>query len=223
MSRSTQAGTRAEILDAADTLFGERGFDGATTREIAEACGVNKALIHYHFAGKDDLFRAVLDRYYEKLDVALQAAVLSTGDMRERLWRIVDTYLDFLGNNGSFSRMVQREAAGGRHIDRIVARMVPIFARGVDLVRQGYPASRSGDLAAPQVLVSFYGMAVTYFTYSTVLESLLGQSPLSEQSIAERKRHLRRMLDLVIDALEADATGAPSRPGPRRRRARRDR
>ena len=54
---------RDQILEAADHLFGEYGFDATATRHIAERCGVNKALIHYHFSNKQGLFEAVLDRY----------------------------------------------------------------------------------------------------------------------------------------------------------------
>ena len=56
--------TRQRILEAADGLFGELGFDVTTTRDIAERSGVNKALIHCHFGTKDDLLEALLDGYY---------------------------------------------------------------------------------------------------------------------------------------------------------------
>jgi AcrR family transcriptional regulator len=216
MSGNSQSSARAGILEAADVLFGERGFDGTSTREIAESCGVNKALIHYHFAGKDDLFRAVLDRYYERLDAALQNALASANGGRERLHRVVDVYVDFLAANRNFSRMVQREAAGGKHLDRIVARMAPIFARGIEVLSRDFPATTAGELSGPQLLLSFYGIVVSYFTYAPVLEALLKESPLTEPNITRRKRHLRRMLDLVADALEAEAAAAAK---PARRKA----
>jgi AcrR family transcriptional regulator len=43
------------ILEAADELFAEVGFDATTTREIATRAGVNEALIHYHYEGRDEL------------------------------------------------------------------------------------------------------------------------------------------------------------------------
>jgi AcrR family transcriptional regulator len=198
-------GARAEILRAADELFGEIGFEATTTREIAQSCGVNKALIHYHFAGKQDLFRAVLDRYYEKLDATLRKALLEEeGSVRDQLWHVVDIYVDFLTANRNFSRIVQREAAGGKHLDRVVSRMVPIFERGVDLLQREYPRAGDGEFSGAQLLISFYGMVVSYFTYSPVLEGLLPEPPLTQGSLELRKRHLRRMLDLVVDTLEAE-------------------
>jgi AcrR family transcriptional regulator len=203
---------RADILEAADHLFGRIGFDAASTREIAEASGVNKALIHYHFGNKDELFGAVLDRYYGELDTALRGALTQPGSVRGRLARVLDVYLDFLADHPSFSRIVQREAAGGRHLERIVGHMTPLFATAVTLITSAYPTTASGPLAAPQLLLSFYGMVVSSFTYGPVLERLRGASVSAGEALAHRKQHLRHMLDLIADALEASE---PSTPRPR--------
>lgn len=55
-------GTRAAILDAAETVFAEAGFAGASMRAIAQRAGVNQPLIHYHFESKDRLYAEVIDR-----------------------------------------------------------------------------------------------------------------------------------------------------------------
>ena len=196
------ASTRERILEAADDLFGRMGFDAATTREIAEQSEVNKALIHYHFKNKEGLLASVLDRYYERLAETLLDA-LRTGDgLRERMQRLVDAYVDFLSQNRNFNRIVQREASGGKHVEKISAHMVPLFELGITLIQRAYPATSSGEMAAEQLLVSFYGMVITYFTYSRLLEQLMGADPLSDKNLAFRKLHLRRMIDVIVKAVE---------------------
>ena len=54
------AETRAGILDAAERLFAERGFDATPTSAIAEAAGVPKGLLFYYFATKSQLLRALV-------------------------------------------------------------------------------------------------------------------------------------------------------------------
>jgi AcrR family transcriptional regulator len=54
--------TEAAILDAAERVFAEQGFHGATTRAIAEAAGANAALIHYYFDNKETLYETVIAR-----------------------------------------------------------------------------------------------------------------------------------------------------------------
>ncbi len=202
---------RADILNAADELFGQLGFNAASTREIAQSCGVNKALIHYHFNTKDELFGAVLDRYYDKLDAALRKALEGRGTMQARLARTLDGYVDFLADNPSFSRIIPREASGGKHLDRIVARTLPIFEMGIAWLDHEFPATAGAELSAPQLIMSFYGMVVSTFTYAPVLEELLGTSPLSARNLKLRKRHLHRMLDLVMESIRAEAAATKPR------------
>lgn len=197
------ADTRTMILDAADRLFGEAGFDAATTREIAELSGVNKALIHYHFGSKEELLGSTLDRYYERLAQAVSASLRDQVGLRARLISLIDTYVDFLNQNRNFCRIVQREASGGKHIERIRSHMVPLFGLGVALIDNTFPPeNRPPELAAHHLLMSFYGMIVSYFTYSDVFSHLVADDPLSSEGINVRKRHLHLMLDAILSVVE---------------------
>jgi AcrR family transcriptional regulator len=53
--------TRAEILDVAAELFGERGYDATSLREIAERLGISKAALYYHFSSKQEILRALVE------------------------------------------------------------------------------------------------------------------------------------------------------------------
>lgn len=54
--------TRERILDTAEELFAERGFDGTSIRDVTAQAGVNLAAVHYHFHSKEALLAAVLQR-----------------------------------------------------------------------------------------------------------------------------------------------------------------
>ena len=190
------------------------GYDAATTREIAEQSGVNKALIHYHFGSKEALLEIILERYYLQLTSALGDAIQGGGRFRERTRKLIDAYTDFLDEHRNFTRTVLREASGGRHVERVRGFMVPIFKMGMDFMHDEFPHTRSGDFSAEQLLVSFYGMIISYFTYRDVLGFLTGKDPMSKKELERRKKHLYRMLDMVEEALIADeqrASGAGSR------------
>src|SRR5579885_2556238 len=51
-----------KLLKAAEAVFAKRGFDGATTAEIARDAGVSKPTLHYYFRTKEDIYTSVLDR-----------------------------------------------------------------------------------------------------------------------------------------------------------------
>lgn len=67
--------TRAEILDAARTLFGAHGYDGTTIRMIAEAARVDSALVVRSFEGKDALFRAAVRWPWDPAETVPRVAV----------------------------------------------------------------------------------------------------------------------------------------------------
>jgi AcrR family transcriptional regulator len=70
--RETPVATKARILDAAETLFMEHGFEATSLRLITAAADANLAAVNYHFGSKEELFQAVLTR---RLDPMNQARV----------------------------------------------------------------------------------------------------------------------------------------------------
>jgi AcrR family transcriptional regulator len=63
--------TRDRLIAAATPLFSQRGFDGVSVKELADAAGVNVSLVSYHFGGKENLYRACLEQFgKERLAVA---------------------------------------------------------------------------------------------------------------------------------------------------------
>jgi AcrR family transcriptional regulator len=62
--------TRRRLLEAAERLFLDHGFDGTSLRMLTAAAGVNLAAVHYHFGGKEELFRAMLAARFDPLNRA---------------------------------------------------------------------------------------------------------------------------------------------------------
>ncbi len=77
-SREGTSGKQA-ILEAAERLFAERGFAATSMRDLAEAAGTSKALLHHHFGSKEELYQAVISqvvgRYTERQQAQLQPGV----------------------------------------------------------------------------------------------------------------------------------------------------
>lgn len=91
-TNSTQADERNErsepserILNQAASLFVQRGYDGISMREIAEACSLSKAGIYYHFKDKEDLFVALLNANLDQLTSLLAQACQDETSAHRRL------------------------------------------------------------------------------------------------------------------------------------------
>jgi len=83
--------TRARVLQAARTSFGDRGFDGATIRDIALRAGVDPALVHHYFGSKQQLFVAAMEFPF---DLALMVPRLLEGPHDELGGRFVRFFLE---------------------------------------------------------------------------------------------------------------------------------
>ncbi|MCH1625466.1 TetR/AcrR family transcriptional regulator [Ferdinandcohnia quinoae] len=81
---------RNEILDAADELFTQKGFDGTSTKDILEKVGIARGTLYYHFKSKEDIMDALIERHSDSL---LEAARIIATDksipLNERMIRTV--------------------------------------------------------------------------------------------------------------------------------------
>lgn len=81
---------RNEILDAADTLFAQKGFDGTSTNDILEKVGIARGTLYYHFKSKEDIMDALIDRYnIQHLGASRELAADRSIPVNERIIRVV--------------------------------------------------------------------------------------------------------------------------------------
>lgn len=85
MAHPVQDDTHGRILDAAVSLFAERGYGATSVREVCEAAGVTKPTLYYHFGSKEGLFRAIVDLHLGQLTRIIEEAVSTPGSLATRL------------------------------------------------------------------------------------------------------------------------------------------
>lgn len=91
---------RNEILDVADELFGQKGFDGTSTNDILEKVGIARGTLYYHFKSKEDIMDALIERYNAQiLGAAKEIAANKSIPINERIIRVVMA-INISGGNG---------------------------------------------------------------------------------------------------------------------------
>ena len=79
-----------EILDAAEMLFGSKGFDNTSTNDILSKVGIARGTLYYHFKSKEDILDAMIERMTERLmAAAVKIAKDESVDLLERLSRTI--------------------------------------------------------------------------------------------------------------------------------------
>jgi AcrR family transcriptional regulator len=97
---------RQQLLDAALEIFVAQGYHAAAMDDIAERAGVSKPVLYQHFPGKLDLYLALLDASTHALVGAVQTALASTTDNRQRVEATVAAYFDFVADQGGAFQLV---------------------------------------------------------------------------------------------------------------------
>ena len=116
--------TREAILEAARSIFGQRGYDGSTIRAIAAAAGVDPALVHHYFGNKDQLFLAAVQAPYDPRK--LLPTVL-TGDRAGLGERLVRTFLALWDSPaGTAGTALLRSAVGNEWTARLLREFLTI-------------------------------------------------------------------------------------------------
>jgi AcrR family transcriptional regulator len=156
MSKRSDA-TREKLFVAAVGLIGERGYHGTTVDDIVERAGVAKGTVYYHFAGKTELFQALLEDGLDKLSTAFREEVEANDDPREALRCIVHAELKFIHDYQAFSKLLMSELWRADRVWRealvllrshYVSCVQTVLARGVErgLFRADLDPQRTGSV-----------------------------------------------------------------------------
>jgi len=195
-----------QILHAAMQVFVEKGRHGARMQEIADRAGVNKAMLHYYFRSKDNLyatiFRMVLGRYARQFRLSID----TSADVETILRRFIDGFLEMLNRHPRLPMFIVRELSeGGAIVGRVVGEMIEegIFTVPRTMLHIIEERRDRGEIEnvddAVQFVVTLLGGCVYFF----IAEPLIGVIfPMEENDrdafVAARKEALFRHLYLGI-------------------------
>jgi AcrR family transcriptional regulator len=198
MTRRAQqsAATRERIVEAAAEAFAERGYRGASTREIAARAGTNQGLITYHFRSKDELWRAAAYRIFSALRTRLgrRLAALETKDLRERAREAIREYVRFAAAHPELFRMMVEE---GKHADARMHWLVDTHLKPIyeGFVRFGTAFGGGFDASLlPHAYYVLAGAGSLIFAVAPECRRLTRLDPESTHAIETHADFVARML-----------------------------
>jgi len=155
-SRRTPTGVKSQqrvkdILQAGRDVFAEKGYDAATSAEIAQRAGISEATVFSYFSGKRELCARVIADWYDEIIAAFETGLPRDGSVRQQFAFIVRTHLRLMLVNGTgLCALVLSEGRTKRHDlsdtltelqRRYTAPLMNVLARGQELghVRSDIP------------------------------------------------------------------------------------
>ncbi|MEQ8659709.1 MAG: TetR/AcrR family transcriptional regulator [Gammaproteobacteria bacterium] len=153
-ARPAASTTRERILDAAEQLFAEAGYDAVSLRMITRHAGVELALANYHFGPKLELFRAVVERRASDLNSARMAALAALAPDAP-LEQVIDAFSgpfltrSLTGGAGwkAYARVIAQVANSARWTHALMtAYFDPVAHAFLARVRESLPDAREEDV-----------------------------------------------------------------------------
>lgn len=200
LARESPGSTKARILAAAEAVFAARGFEGASTREIAARAGVNISSLHYHWASKETLYVAVFQDVFDRLTALLRATLVSLAEERRRevvVAQVMRELVAFMAEHPTVPKLLARrllESDVEPGVDRdVLGPAWDVFGAWL-----GEHGGRLPETERRLVMLSALSVLLLYMLDSSSYRSLLGGSVVAAPLRAQVERHLVRLVEALL-------------------------
>ena len=186
--------TRARILEAATNEFSANGLAGARTERIAEAAGVNKALLYYYFRSKQELYNAALEEIAEKVVLGGLSAMNLECSAGERLVHFALNHFDRIHTRRTFQSLLQQEMIRlHRGEENAVAPLVekvfrPMMLRFRAALAEGQSTGELIRVDDMQMMYTALGANAFYYLSGPVMGLLMEFDPFEPAAIEFRRK-----------------------------------
>jgi len=190
---------RTRILDVALESFGAYGFEGTSTRAIAQTLGIGHTLVIYHFKTKDQLWLATMERLLGAYTTEMKAQLFGadTQPAKVVLTRFVDTFVRMSARYPQMHRiMTMQSNQGTERLNWVIDHFLREHFNAVcDLIRRGQREGSVRDADPARLYYLIIGAGGTPFTVATEYQALTGRDVFGDPEIL---RNIAFILDIVL-------------------------
>ena len=193
--------TRTAILETAEALFAERGFEATRLEDVAERVGIRRASIVYYFKDKRELYEAVLHDLFSELLAGVEAALDAPGPLLARVDEAVSAWVETIGRRPSLPRLLLREVldAGGQ-TPVLRAQTEPFFALVERVLARTGDDEVVSEIDQAHVTSAITGASLFQLVALPALVPELGADPLSPERLAHHREQLVRLAHRLLRA-----------------------
>jgi AcrR family transcriptional regulator len=199
--------TREALITAATELFAEQGFSGTSVEQIAQRAGANKAMVSYHFGGKANLYRTILETTIGTVADRLVEIRDSFTDPEQGLRDVVAAIAGVTTRHPSLpSLMIREVVSGGRHVDdELLPRFLAIFGSVAKIVDAGVRGGTFRPVDPRYTHLSLVGSLVFYFGTEPFRRRLVDQGLVPGDPPFETAEYVRHVQELMARGLKPAA------------------
>lgn len=194
--KEKKTSTKEKIKAAANELFTAKGYAATTTREIAEASGINLALLNYHFNSKENLFNIIMkEKFFTFFGTVLPIFNDATTTLQEKFELITEKYVEILSQNPDLPLFVLSEVR--KNPSGFVKNL-----QGVNFIQNSHFTKQVKEInphiQAENMLINLLSMVVFPFVMHPVLNIISHEQEFDFHKIMQERK---RMIPLWMNAI----------------------
>lgn len=194
--------TEEKILEAAKKIFVEKGLDGARMQEIANEAGINKALLHYYYRSKNQLFEAVYEQVFMELLPKIYGLFTQDITLFEVIRRFFELHMEFLKNNSAIPLFILMEMKKvpdfmKQMLDRNHIDMLSAVRRKV---REAEEEGLIRSITAEELMLNIVSLSVFQFAAAPMFQAVAGIGKEEFLSIVEARKS--SLAEFVINGIK---------------------
>ena len=179
--------TRIEILEAAESVFADRGFAAARLEDIADRVGLRRASLTYYFRDKRELYEAVLANLFGDLLVRYEAVLGTSFPIAKRVEMVVDSWITYASERPALARVLLREAAEPSPSLVVARHVAPLVAAVGDAIVEGQRQGVFEPVDPVHFIFTVVGATVFFVSATPQLAPDWPFDPLSEEQLASHR------------------------------------
>ncbi len=166
MKKMTATQRRAQIINVSKQLFSRKGFDGTTTKEIAQASGISEAMIFRHFASKQELYTAIIDQRIQEVGEPIADDAIKERNDERVFGNLARFILEKTTQDPTMLRLLYFSALEGHDLSDIFysTHEIKRVMKLVDYIQSRASEGAFRNLDPVLVARAFTGMLYTYVT-----------------------------------------------------------
>ncbi|AOW10869.1 TetR/AcrR family transcriptional regulator [Flavobacterium gilvum] len=110
-----------QILQVAETLFAEKGFDGTSIRDIAKEANINIAMVSYYFGSKEQLLESIILNRVAAIKIQLDILTLEDLDPLQKMHKLIEMYIDKINSNRCIYKIIHFEFSSSQRVINLQA------------------------------------------------------------------------------------------------------
>ena len=194
--------TEEKIFEAATEVFVDKGMDGARMQDIANHAGINKALLHYYYRTKDQLFNAVFEMIAKKMFKKFAPVFDENLTLEEKIRFFFKEHISFLQANPRLPGFLLNEI--NRHPERIKKLLNNVDFENIWLKlneqhKEELKKYNITQATMPQLMISVAAISVFPFAAKGILDGILEKIGVNFNGFIEERKEFAA--DFVINAI----------------------